>query len=259
MTSQEQVCPYCGADGKSGHIGVHSQKTGRYRCKACDKTFSATYGTALYQLKKPTLFPIVITLLAYGCPLQAILAAYGLSDKTVRDWAARVGQHCQQVHERTVMQHQWDLQHIQADEIKVTTQKGTVWMALVMMVSTRLWLGGAVSVTRGKDLIRECLLFAGRCALCRPLLLAVDGLNMYVKAAARVFRSRHRLPGQYPRWFVWRKVVITQVVKKRGGKHDAIERIVAQGNAALADQLRQASHGGQQINSAFICNRRDLI
>jgi hypothetical protein len=70
------------------------------------------------------LFPIVISLLAYGCPPQAVMLTDGLSDKTVRDWAKRGGVHCQAVHEQTVMQKQWDLQHIQADELKVTTQMG---------------------------------------------------------------------------------------------------------------------------------------
>ena len=252
MNPQEQVCPHCRAEGKEGQIGVHSRKQKRYRCKRCKRTFSHSHRTAFYQLKKPDLFPIVIALLAYGCPPQAVMITYGLSDKTVRDWAKRAGVHCQGVHEQTVMRHQWDLQHIQADEMKVTTQAGIVWVALVLMVSTRLWLGGVVRVSRGKELIEACLQYAARCALCRPLLLAVEGLNMYLKAAQRVFRSRHRLPGQRPRWFVWGEIVITQVVKKRGGKRGQIERVVAQGDAQLACQLRQQSGGGQTINSAFI-------
>lgn len=252
MNPQAQVCPHCGAEGKAGQIGVHSRREGRYRCYACQRTFCQRYGSALYQLKKPELFAIVISLLAYGCPVQAVIATYGLSDKTVRDWAHRAGVHCQAVHEQTVLCQQWDVKHLQADELKVSTQIGVVWMALVMMVATRLWLGGAVSVTRGKDLIGACLVYAARCALCRPLLLAVDGLNMYVNAAARVFRSRHALPGERPRWFVWPQVVITQVVKQRGGRRHQLERLVVQGEAALADRLRQQSGGGRQINSAFI-------
>jgi transposase-like protein len=252
VTPQIQVCPHCGAEGKQGWVRVHSWKEGRYRCRACKRTFSQTYRTAFYQLKKPELFATVIALLVYGCPTQAIVASYGLSEKTVRAWTKRAGAHCQYVHEQTVLQRQWDLQHIQADEMKVTTQGGIVWMALVMMVSTRLWLGGSVRDTRGKELIQACLQYAAGCALCRPLLLALDGLNMYVNAARQVFRSRHRLPGERPRWFVWKEIIITQVVKKRGGKRGQIERVVAQGDAQRANALRQASSGGTQINSAFI-------
>ena len=252
MNPQAQVCPQCGAEGKQGQIGVHSRQDGRYRCKACKRTFSQTHGTALYQLKKPDLFATVISLLAYGCPAQAVMLTYGLSDKTVREWAKRAGLHCQAVHEQTVLQKQWDLQHIQADELKVTTQMGIVWIALVMMVSTRLWLGGKVDAVRGKDLIRGCLSYAARCALCRPLLLAVDGLNMYAKAVEKTFRSRHALPGEKARWFVWSDIVITQVIKKRGGKRGQIERVVLQGDEQLAATLRERSGGGKQINSAFI-------
>jgi transposase-like protein len=252
MNPQRQVCPHCGAEGKQGWVSVHSWQERRYRCKVCKRTFSHTYRTAFYRLKKPELFATVMTLLAYGCPTQAVVASYGLSEKTVRAWAKRAGTHCQQVHEQTIMEQQWDLQPIQADEMKVTTQVGVVWMALVMMVSTRLWLGGSVSTTRGKEMIQACLHYAARCALCRPLLLAVDGLNMYVNAAQQVFRSRHRLPGERPRWFVWKEIIITQVVKKRGGRRGKIERVVAQGDARCADALRQASSGGTRINSAFI-------
>jgi hypothetical protein len=203
-------------------------------------------------LKKPDVFGVAVSLLAYGCPPQAIVATYGVSEKTVREWAKRAGEHCEGVHEQTVMRQRWDLQHIQADELKVTTQMGIVWVALVMMVSTRLWLGGKVDPVRGKDLIRGCLEYAARCALCRPLLLAVDGLNMYAKAAAKSFRSRHALPGDRPRWFVWSDIVITQVIKKRGGKRGQIERVVLQGDEQIAAALRQRSGGGKQINSAFI-------
>lgn len=199
-----------------------------------------------------------MSLLAYGCPTQAIVSTYGVSEKTVRDWAKRAGEHCEGVHEQTVMRQHWDLQHIQADELKVTTQMGIVWVALVMMVSTRLWLGGKVDAIRGKDLIRGCLHYAARCALCRPLLLAVDGLNMYAKAVAKVFRSRQQLPGDRPRWFVWQGIVITQVIKKRGGKRGHIERIVLQGDEQLATALRKQSQGGQQINSAQARHARTL-
>ncbi|MCC9077581.1 hypothetical protein FKZ61_015880 [Litorilinea aerophila] len=37
-----------------------------------------------------------------------------------------------------------DLGHVQADEIKVKTQGGSAWMAMALMVSSRLWLGGVV-------------------------------------------------------------------------------------------------------------------
>ena len=36
----------------------------------------------------------VVILLSYGCPLQAIVHAYGLDERTVADWQKRAGKHC---------------------------------------------------------------------------------------------------------------------------------------------------------------------
>lgn len=89
MHPQEQFChnkdcPARGQIGK-GNITVHSQKDQRYRCTVCKSTFTSSKGTELFGLKKNVeLFVIVITLLAYGCPVTAIVAAYGLDVRTVR-------------------------------------------------------------------------------------------------------------------------------------------------------------------------------
>ena len=49
------------------------------------------------------------------------------------------------------------LGQVQADEISVKKQGRVVWMALAMMVSTRLWLAGEVREQRDMTLIR-CLI-----------------------------------------------------------------------------------------------------
>jgi hypothetical protein len=95
-------------------------------------------------LRTPTaLVVIVVTLLAYGCPTQAIVQAYGVDERTVADWRDRAGKHCQQVHQALVVQGQLDLQHVQADEIRVKGHRMIAWMAMALMVSTRLWRGGS--------------------------------------------------------------------------------------------------------------------
>src|SRR4051794_10063071 len=40
---------------------------------------------------------LVVTLLSHGCPTQAIVAAFGLDERTVARWLASAGQHCQRV------------------------------------------------------------------------------------------------------------------------------------------------------------------
>ncbi len=155
------TCPARGQTGK-GNIGVHSQKEKRYICGVCQKTFTTTKGTLFYRLRTaPETVMMVMVLLAHGCPIQAIVKAFGFDERTVRDCALRyaegtqrAGRHCQAVHEHQVEQAQLDLQQVQADEIKVKRQEGHFWMALAIMVSTRLWLGGAVSVHRDLDLIQ---------------------------------------------------------------------------------------------------------
>ena len=176
----------------------HSQKEKRCKCKTCGKTFSVTKGTALYGLKKGhDLFVMVVTLLAFGCPVQAIVQAIGLDERTVRSWWLKAGEQSERVHEAVIGTSQLDLDHVQADEIKVKTRDGTIWMALAMMVSTRLWLGGAVSPKRDKALIEQLVAKIRQVALCRELLLAVDGLSSYVKAFQKAFRSPHRTGTEY--------------------------------------------------------------
>jgi hypothetical protein len=110
----------------------------------------------LFGLKKEAeLVVIVVTLLSYGYPIPAIVAAFGLDVRTVRAWLQKAGQHWQGVHEHFLTHQTLDLGHVQADEIKVKTQSGWLWMAMAMMVSTRLWLGGAVSAKRNLVLITE--------------------------------------------------------------------------------------------------------
>ena len=95
-------CPARGQTGR-GNIGVHSRKERRYKCRVCGKTFTATCGTVFYRLRTVMeLVTVVITLLAHGCPLQVIVVAFGLDERTVEKWHARAGKHCEQVHEHWV-------------------------------------------------------------------------------------------------------------------------------------------------------------
>src|SRR5207244_12522422 len=115
----------------------------RYRCKTCGKAFSAQTGSMFAGLRKPMeLMVIVVTLLAYGCPIQAIVQAFSLDERTVASWRDRAGKHCHQVHEALVQQEQLDLVQGPPDEIRVKGYKMIAWMGLAMMVSWRCWLGG---------------------------------------------------------------------------------------------------------------------
>ena len=122
MDPQTPFChnPDCPARGQTGqgNIRVHSQKERRYRCLTCGQTFAATRGTPFYRLHKdPAVFVCVVTLLAYGCPTQAIVAAFGLDERTVADWQDKAGHQTHDVHHHFLGTSPVDLQHVQADEI----------------------------------------------------------------------------------------------------------------------------------------------
>jgi transposase-like protein len=261
MNPQELFCPNmdCPARGQTGkgNIHVHSQKDKRCICDVCQRTFTITGGTIFYRLRSdPQIVMWVVVLLAYGCPVQAIVKAFGLDERTVSAWHARAGKHCQKVHEHFVENSQQDLQQVQADEIKVKTQKGTYWMALALAVPTRLWLGGVVNRKRDLELIQALVDKVRAIALCRPLLLAVDGLSTYVTAFRLAFRSKlPRWQGQSGRCKLisWPDIAIVQVIKQRGADVFTVERRIVQGGKAMVAGLIQATQNGKGvINTAYI-------
>lgn len=258
MDPRTQFCPNtaCPARGKSDarNIVIHSRQEARYRCKVCGKTFAASRGTPFYRLRHSVeLVTTVVTLLAYGCPIQAVVAAFGLDERTVYAWQRRSGRHCQGVHEQLVERPR-DLEHVQADEIYVKVQGHVVWLAQALMVRTRLWLGGVVSPQRNEGLLVALLRRVRRSALARPLLFCVDGYVAYVSAVQRVFRTPW-LKGKQgrPRLIPWPDIFIGRVIKRYQTRRVvAIVRQMAQGAVEQAAALLEQSQGGQQLNTAFI-------
>src|SRR5262245_55941187 len=219
MDPATTFCPnrHCPARGQTGqgNIGIHSQKEQRFICHECHKTFSATTGTVFYRLRTAAeTVSLVVTLLAHGCPVQAIVASFGFDERTVAEWWARSGRQGQAVHEYGVEQPR-DLGQVQADELRIKKQGGIVWMALAMMVQTRLWLGGEVSEQRDLPLIRRLMERVRRCATHRPLLFCTDGLVSSIRAIRETFRDPvHTGQGGRPRLRRWRHVLLAQVIKR---------------------------------------------
>src|SRR5438105_11791790 len=248
-----RACPARGQTGQ-GNIGIHSCKDQRFLCTECRKTFSATKGTAFYRLRTSAeTVSLVVTLLAHGCPLQAIVVAFGYDERTVAGWVARAGAQGQAVQEHLVEQPR-DLGQVQADEIRVKKQGGVVWMALAMMVATRLWLAGEVSEQRDMPLIRRLIERVRRCAAHRPLLVCTDGLVSYIRAVRESFRDPvHTGKGGRPRLRPWRNVCIAQVIKRYERRRVvATERRIVDGAPARVAMLRRRSQGDGVINTAYI-------
>jgi len=249
-----ETCPDKGRVG-AGNIRVHSQKQRRYRCKTCGDTFSATTGTPYYRLHKEAwLLTAVLILLCHGCPPQAIVAAFGLDERTVAAWLRRAGAHCAALHGHLVETGQVAAGQVQADEIRVKVRGGAVWQAMAMDVASRLWLGGVVSPTRDGALVARLLARVAACVASRAILLCVDGFAAYVGAARAVFRApvytgkrgrpRLRLPDGF---------LLAQVVKSHKGRRlaEVTRRVVVGTEEAVARSIA-ATRGGTQINTSYI-------
>jgi transposase-like protein/IS1 family transposase len=258
MNPQEVCCPNetCLARGQigKGNISIHSQKERRYKCAVCGKTFAETKGTPFYRAHKPHAeISIVVILLAYGCPLQAIVAAFGWDERTVKRVQEEAGVHCQEVHEHLVEQPR-DLKQVQADEVWVRAQGIVMWLAMAIQVSTRLWLGAEVGERRDKTLINALMQRVRACALCRPLLICVDGFSAYLNAIRGTFREPIPTgkPGR-PRLRPWDGIHIAQVVKQyRRHRVVGVVKRICQGTASQVKALIQASQGLGGINTAYI-------
>jgi transposase-like protein len=130
-------CPNRGLTGR-GNIGIKSQKERRYVCKTCGRTFAATTGTVYYRAHTPAwLLTAILALLAWGCPPQAIVAAFGFDERTVAAWALKAGAHCQQVQAHLVEAGQVVARVVQADELWVKLVGRKVWQARVAVQGLR--------------------------------------------------------------------------------------------------------------------------
>ena len=244
-----EFCPSRGILG-AGNVIAHSQKPPRCKCNTCGKTFTPSKGTAFYRVQLKELFGIVVTLLAFGCPPQAIVRAFDLDERTVFAWLKRAGKQAEHVHDALVTDQPRDLEHVQADEVRVKLQRRLiVWMAMAIQVPTRLWLGGVLSERRDKRLIERLVAKVKACALFARLLLVADGLASYVGAFKKAFRSsvwtgkRGR-----PELIAW-PVIIGQVIKQHeNGRVVGVLQRLVEGTLEEAQALLTTA----QINTAYI-------
>lgn len=223
MNLHAVFCPNssCPASGRpnEGQIWIHDAKRRRYRCTVCRKTFRPTTGTPLTHKQYPiATIVLVVTLLAYGCPVAAIVAAFRLDARTVRRWMQDAGEHAERLHQTLVVQPR-PTDHVQADELRVRLQGGVVWVAMAVLVRTRLWLGATLSPQRDQALITPLLVMVRSCVqVGQRLVLVTDGWRPYARVVAHVFRHRIARHGRRGRGRLrpWVGLVFVQLVKTQG-------------------------------------------
>jgi transposase-like protein len=244
MRPELVVCPNsaCGASGRSG---VHSLKERRYKCHAGGQTFAETTGTPLFGLKHPLwLVLLILALLAQGCPVPAIVFAFGLDERTVAAWQRTAGRHARQVQEQLVCQGQLEVGQVQADELYTKTQAGPVWIATAISVFSRLWRWGAINWERDAALVAPVIRQVRAAAQPgHPILFAVDGFKAYVTVILQVFRDPQPTGKRgRPPLVVWADLHIVQVVKQRVGRRlISISRRLAHGDREQAEAIMHAT------------------
>jgi hypothetical protein len=196
---------------------------------------------------------VVLTLVAHGCPIAAVEAAFHLQARTVRRWVQAAGAQCERIHQQQV-ERERPLGQVQADELRVKAQGQILWMAMAVAVPARLWLGAVVSAQRNKVLIGALAQRVRACLLPMALLVCVDGLAAYVGA----FRQSLRTPvptGKrgHPRMVPWENVVLGQVIKRCEARRvvEVVRRIVW-GTPAEAQRLLLSTQAGGVLNTAYI-------
>lgn len=249
---QNDACASRGLQNQ-GNIRCLDSLRQRWRCTTCKKTFRATQGTVFHGKKyPPETLVLVLTLLSLGCPLQAIVVAFHIDERTVRRWQKQAGAHCQQFHEEQVTKQPMDLVQVQADEMYVKLQKRlVVWMAMALCIPTRLWLGGVIAHSRDQSMLQQLATRVKSCARRAPILLVTDGFKGYVKVWQNAFREpvptgkRGR-----PRLIAWADVVIAQMVKQyKKGRVVGIDQRLVQGSVS---QLLPLLPDGCKISTAYI-------
>lgn len=261
MDPREQFCHNkgCRAYGRKGegHVVIHSSSERRYQCKRCKKTFSATKGTAFYRIHKPhELVLMVLTLLAHGCPVQAIVATFGLDERTVARWQREAGAQCKRVHEHLVEAGRVELSQVQADELRVRVVGGVLWLAGALEVRSRLWLGGVVSLRRDRQLIRSLLSRVRASGCVKAVLLCTDGLSSYPKEALRLFREALRTGrAGRPHLLLPEGVMVAQVIKRYAKRRvkEVVHRVVRGTEGAVRARLVESQRWCEAIvNTAYI-------
>jgi transposase-like protein len=258
----------CADCGEEKHIWIDSQQERRLRCGTCGRTFTESCGTPLYGLQYPQwLVLVVVSLLAHGCPVQAIVFAFMLDERTVVDWQTRVGRHAKRVQAELVCQDNLEVGQVQGDELYVKTQQGPVWIATAMCVFSHLFIWGEVSAERKTALI-ERVVVRVRAAPRRGASIqwVTDGFGGWIDAVRRLRLPVRTGKRRRSRLQLWADLSLVQVIKHRAGQRlgawAAAQEIMCCSqtqlggfNTAYVERLNACWRNSPHVQSCYACRR----
>lgn len=256
MNLQTVFCPNMACRDKhqvgKGNIVAHSQKHQRCKCLSCGRTFSYRRGTMFYGLRtNAEIVTWAVGLVAWGCPVAAIVAVFEVDERTVADWLHRAGLYAETFHHQHIQK--VDLQQVQVDEIRLKMQRQVLWIAMALGVGSRLWLGAVCRVSRDKQLARQIMTCIYNWAKQVPLVIAFDGWNAYPSAAAFIFREPQwigKVGGSRKR--PWAELALVQLVKQEAQQW-TMTRWILSGSYKTIRRLLDGTQGKDTtINTAYI-------
>jgi len=138
----------------------------RFRCKACNRTFSQQTFSTTYWLKRPDLLEPIAAGTVAGSAMRQIARSLGCHHSTVQRHSARIGRHCMLLHcqvlahlatlkEAIAFDHFETFVYSQNDRVGVTTPVGaTSWFVYLLEVAPHR-RSGRMSPFQKKKLARR--------------------------------------------------------------------------------------------------------
>jgi transposase-like protein len=193
---------------------------------------------------------LVVTLVSYGCPLAAIVAAFELDERTVARWLQRAGHHAYVFHRQQVQR--LDLGQVQVDELRLKLQGLVLWVAMAIAVGSRLWLGVVCTPKRDTHLAQQIMTWVYNWAKQLPLVISFDGWNAYPTACRKLFREEFGQGRGRPRLIAWDCLTLVQLVKHTAKGRFCPRRYVLSGSCTMLRRLLERTQGAGTINTAYI-------
>ncbi len=244
MKPPNMTCPAeeCGPECCVVRHGFQKTKTGRrrrYRCRGCDRTFTARTNSTYKGLHcSSTKFDLVAHLSVEGMSQSAIARVVGVARSTAIRWLDRMTERARVFNERHLKN--VTVRELQADELRtfIDSKKNEKWVFAALEVGSRLWLSTVVgrrSYRNTEALFRDVIRKSDEIAFA---LLTTDGFVYYQRVI----------------WNLFGPAVLYGVVQKTR-REDRVIRVEREERIGAHWRIREAlleSEDSETLNTSFI-------